>query len=282
VQFELNIENVRGNRYRFGMDQFSKSERIWSDTQLKDAVAAATNWRDVMRALGLRANSAGAIRIMKRHVVGLGLDTSHFRGKRSWSDAQLRRAVIDAQSWDELLTTLGLAPRSGDGRIRVKAHATRLGLDLEHLGNPIANSPGPTEVKPDLRYLRDAATCIAASWFSLCGFNVAIPLEPAVYDLLVSMPEGIKRIQVKTTTCFGKDGWTVAVGRRPYSIGNRERRVPYDPELIDWFFIVDGDLTIYLIPSRVIAGRVAILLHTYTKYIVGNAAGFMRPSPHAA
>src|SRR5256885_3976719 len=43
----------------------------------------------------------------------------------------------------------------------------------------------------------------------------------------------------------------------------------------DWFFIVDGDLTIYLIPSRIIAGRVAILLHTYTKYIVGSAAGLM-------
>lgn len=41
--------------------------------------------------------------------------------------------------------------------------------------------------------------------------------------------------------------------------------------MIDWFFIVDGDLNIYLIPSRVIAGRIAILLHTYTKYIVGNA-----------
>jgi hypothetical protein len=58
--------------------------------------------------------------------------------------------------------------------------------------------------------------------------------------------------------------------------------VPYDPELIDWFFIVDGDLTIYLVPSKIIAGRVAILLRTYTKYIVGNAAGLMTPSPHAA
>ncbi len=56
----------------------------------------------------------------------------------------------------------------------------------------------------------------------------------------------------------------------------------YDPELIDWFFIVDGDRAIYLIPSRVIAGRVAVLLHTYVKYIVGSAAGFMTLSPHAA
>jgi hypothetical protein len=170
----------------------------------------------------LNANSAGAIRIVRRDVVRLGLDTSHFRGKRAWSDAQLRRAVMDAQSWDELLTTLGLALRSGDGRIRVKAHAMRLGLDLAHLENPIANSPSLITVKPELRYLRDAGNSIAASWFSLCGFSVALPVEPAVYDLLVAMPDGIKRVQVKTTTCYGKDGWTVVVGRRPYSVGNRE------------------------------------------------------------
>jgi hypothetical protein len=264
------------------MDQVSKSERTWSDDQLKDAVATGGNWRDVMRALGLRADSAGAIRIMKRHVAQLGLDTSHFRGKRSWSDAQLRRAVIDAQSWDELLTTLGLTPSSGDARVRVKAHAMRLGLNLAHLENPIAPSSASAEARPDLRHLRDAAPSIAASWFSLCGFNVAIPVEPAVYDLLVSTPEGIKRVQVKTTTCYSKDGWTVVVGRRPYSIGNRDRRLPYDPESIDWFFILDGDLNIYLIPSMVIAGRVTILLHTYTKYVVANAAGFMADSGHAA
>jgi hypothetical protein len=88
------------------MDQVSKSERMWSDDQLRDAVTAASNWRDVMRALGLPADSAGAIRVMKRQVSRLGLDTAHFRGKRSWSDAQLRHAVIDAQSWDELLTML--------------------------------------------------------------------------------------------------------------------------------------------------------------------------------
>ena len=261
------------------MPRKSTWEISWTDAELKDAVAAVTNWRDVMRALGLRADSAGAIRIVKRHVTSLGLDTSHFRGKRTWSEAQLRRAVIDAHSWDELLMRLGLAPDAPDGRVRVKAHAVRLRLDLTHLED---SAPAPTEVKPDLRFLRDAASSLAASWFSLCGFNVAIPLEPAVYDLLVSVPSGVKRVQVKTTTCFSADGWTVTVGRRPYSIGNRQRLLPYDPELIDWFFIVDGDLTIYLIPAQVIAGRVAILLHTYTRYIVGSAAGLMAPSSRAA
>lgn len=129
--------------------------------------------------------------------------------------------------------------------------------------------------EPALRNLRDAATMLAACWFSLCGLATAIPVEPAIYDLLVSMEAGIKRVQVKTTTYYSKGGWQVAVGRRPYSEGNRKGLVPYDPDLIDWFFIVDGDLAMYLIPSQVIAGRVQILLRTYGKYIVGNAAGLM-------
>jgi hypothetical protein len=34
-------------------------------------------------------------------------------------------------------------------------------------------------------------------------------------------------------------------------------------------------MTMYLIPSRAIAGRVGILLRTYRKYIVGNARGLL-------
>jgi hypothetical protein len=43
----------------------------------------------------------------------------------------------------------------------------------------------------------------------------------------------------------------------------------------DYFFMVDGDLTMYLIPSRVIAGCVSILLRTYARYVVGNASGLL-------
>jgi len=38
----------------------------------------------------------------------------------------------------------------------------------------------------------------------------------------------------------------------------------------------------YLIPSRVVAGRVQILLRTYSNFVVGNAAGLMLPKPRAA
>jgi PD-(D/E)XK endonuclease len=235
-----------------------------------------------MRKLGLSATSAGAIRIIKRHVTRLGLDTSHFTGQRRWSDVQLRLAVANAQTWWELFTQLGRTSYTQDDRVRVKAHAVRLGLDLSRLGGQVAEAAVRPELKPDVRHLREAGTAIAAMWFLLCGCNVSIPMEPAIYDLLVSMPGGIKRIQVKTTTYRSKDNWTVTVGRRPYSVGNREPLVPYDPDLIDFFFVLDGDLTMYLIPSRVLAGRVMVLLRNYSKYVVGDIGSLRKFSIPAA
>jgi hypothetical protein len=235
-----------------------------------------------MRELGLCVTSAGSMRVVRRHVARLGLDTSHFTGQRTWSDARLIQAASQARSWNVLLAAIGVKSSSPAYRTRIKAHAVRLGLDLSHLDEDARQAIQPASPRPALRNLRDAATMLAAFWFALCGFGTAIPVEPTIYDLLVSMPDGIKRVQVKTTTYNSKSGWQVAVGRRPYSPGNRERLIPYDPELIDWFFIVDGDLTMYLIPSQVIAGRVQILLRTYARYIVGNSAGLMAGRPTIA
>lgn len=184
--------------------------------------------------------------------------------------------------WEDVLTTLGLSAGAGGARALVKAHALRLGLDVGHLGRPALRAADPCELEPDLAHLRRAAESLAAAWFMLCGRNVAFPVEPDAYDLLVDMPDGPKRVQVKTTTFKSKDGWMVQIGRRPYSMGNNALLVPYDPEIIEFFFIVDGDLAMYLIPSRVIAGRVQILLRTYNQYIVGNAAGLMVSRPRVA
>lgn len=263
------------------MGDASKTD-AWSDADLTNAVLASRSWRGVLRELGLCATSSGSLRVVKRRVAILGLDTSHFTGQRTWSDASLKRAAAQAHSWNELLSAIGMKSNSGDERIRVKAHALRLGLDLSHLEDQPREAQSRSYAKPALRNLREAATSLAACWFSLCGFIPAIPVEPAVYDLLVSMPDGIKRVQVKTTTYNGKNGWMIQVGRRPYSIGNNARLVPYDPDSIDLFFIVDGDLSLYVIPNRVIAGRVSLLLRTYSKYIVGNAAGLMAPQSSVA
>jgi hypothetical protein len=251
------------------------ARRLWSDAQLTEAVKVSSSWRGVMRQLGLNATSAGAIRVVRRHAARLGLDSSHFRGKRRWSEAQLKRAVTHSQSWDEVLDALGLSANSGNIRPHLKGHAIRLGLDLSHLSSGVRAEPESCTIVPVLEHLREAGPAIAAAWFMLGGCSALFPVEPTTYDLVASMPDGLRRVQVKTTTSTGKNGWQVSVGRRPYSIRKDTPLVPYDPDVIDYFFIIDGDMNMYLIPSRVIAGRVSILLRTYQAYIVGNASGLL-------
>jgi hypothetical protein len=235
-----------------------------------------------MRELGLDPSNGGVTRTIRRRAITLGLDTSHFRANRSWSNVVLRQAITESRTWDEVLTALGLSSRAGGERTLVKAHAFRLGLDISHLGRPVLHSTSVAELRPGMVHLREAGESLAAAWFHLCGCNVAFPDAPDSFDLLVQVPDGLKRVQVKTTASMTKHGWMVRVSRRPYSIRNNAPLLPYDPDLVDLFFIVDGDLTMYLIPSRAVGGYTQILLRSYRQYIVGNAAGFMRSRPPAA
>jgi hypothetical protein len=174
-----------------------------------------------------------------------------------------------------VLDALGLGIDSGGMRTHVRSHAIRLDLNFSHLVPDVPIAPEPLTLRPDLKHLREAGASLAAAWFTLCGYNVLFPVEPAVYDLVMAMPDGLSRVQVKTTTHYSKSGWLISIGRRPYSSGNNKRLVPYDPDVIEYFFIIDGDLNMYLIPSRAIAGRVGLLLRAHTGYIVGNASGLL-------
>jgi hypothetical protein len=232
---------------------------------------------------GERARSAGAVRIVRRRAVELNIDFSHFRGKRRWSDDDLRRAVTECQSWEEVIDRLGLSTASGNVQPHVKSHTVRLGLDTDHLkavSHVGRQPPEAVSVVSTLRiepkHLRVAAPVTAAAWFMLRGCAVSFPAEPTVYDLLVDTPERLMRVQVKSTTRNHKDyGWMAGVGHHPDTHSKKGQLLAYDPDEIDLFFIVDGDMTMYLIPSRAIAGRVAISLRTYRKYIVGNAQGLL-------
>ena len=263
----------------------SVAQAFWTDAQLADAIRVSTNWRSVMLLLGFgeRSKSAGAVRMVRRRATELDLDWSHFRGKRRWSDAQLKQAVPECQSWPELLSRLGLSGNSGNIKPHLKSHAVRLGLDTSHLSRLSHNGRQPAEppaqapdLTAELKYLRVAAGTLAAAWFMLRGCAVSFPAEPTVYDLLADTPQGIMRVQVKSTTSATKNGWQVGIGHHPDTHSKKKGYVlAYSPDEIDLFFIVDGDMTIYLIPSRAIAGRIAILLRTYRKYIVGNAKGLL-------
>lgn len=249
--------------------------RSWSDDQLRTAVASQHSWRGVARSLGLRPTSTVAVR---RHAVRLQLDTSHFTGQRPWSDVALTRAIADCTSWAHVLRVLGVN-NNGDSLSRVRGHASRLGLDVSHLDR--AATPRPASRRPasppEPQQLRKAATSIAASWFALRGYGTAIPVEPESYDLLVEFPDGVQRVQVKSTTCRARNGrWQVQVGRRPYSLDKAAGRAPYHPDALDVFFIVCGDGGLYLIPSRLLAGRVAVYVDSYRDCRVGDASSLLR------
>lgn len=107
---------------------------------------------------------------------------------------------------------------------------------------------------------------MAAAWFELCGHRVSWPLEPCRYDLLVWIGDSAQRIQVKTTTVRQGSSWTAWISRT----GTARRT--YDPDEIDQFFVIDGDLNYYLIPVAAVGGLTAIQLSAYRDYVLPRKA----------
>lgn len=165
------------------------------------------------------------------------------------------------------MRALGKSP--GNSNKGVVVVALRLGLDTSHFAykqgfKPVASVPVPfsNEIKPG----GQSGLSIAARWFLDRGYVVSIPLEPAAYDLVTESDEGLKRVQVKTTTHKQDNGrYTAKVCHQLHSAeyvrnanGNR-RAVPYTPEEIDLFFIVTPKSK-FLIPIAVTEDRTTLVL----------------------
>lgn len=237
-------------------------QRTYDDDQLRVAVASQHSWRGVLRALGLKATSAGASRTARRHADRLGLDYSHFTGQRRWSDADLAIAIRDCRSWRQVAAALGIA--GGSSYPVLRGHALRLGLDTTHIGLPDRPDAAWT-LSPTQQHLRYAGSLLAAAWFALCGYEVSWPLEPYRYDLLVCSAQRTQRVQVKTTTRRMGSSWAVDLGP-----GGKQR--VYDPDDVDSFFVVTADLDYYFIPIEAVAGRGTIYLSAYSVYLVDQGS----------
>jgi hypothetical protein len=198
------------------------------------------------------------MRSVRRHVDRLGLDHSHFTGQRRWTDRQLESAVGSARTWSEVAETLGLS--GGSSTTTIRGHALRLGLDTTHLVRPRPDRP-VHEHAPSLDNVSRAGPLLAAAWFELSGQSVSWPLEPVRFDLLVWSGDAAQRVQVKTATVPSGSSWTVWL-----STTGRRRRRTYDPDEIDQFFVIDGDLEYYLVPVAVVGGLMSIQLSAYQGY----------------
>lgn len=238
--------------------------RQYSDAQLIDAVQTSRSWRGVLRTLGLAGTSAAAMRSVRAHADRLDLDYTHFTGQRRWTDQNLADAVDSATTWAQVAAALGLV--GGSSITTIRGHAVRLGLDTAHLSASTPARLSGVEMRPQLAHLPRAGSLMAAAWFELCGCQVSWPLEPSRYDLLVWMADSAKRVQVKTTTVKQGRSWTVWIST------TGKGRSTYDPDDIDFFFAIDGDLNFYLIPLPAVAGLTAIQLAAYPDYRVPGVA----------
>jgi hypothetical protein len=235
--------------------------RTYSDADLRHAVAEARSWRATLRVLGLKATSAAAIRSVRRRADELDLDYTHFAEQRHWNDGTLEAAIRRSDSWDSVTSALGM--RRESAKAVVRGHARRMGIDVSHLdGRELQETAAPPRPEPGRSHLRRAGPSLAAGWFLLCGHDVAWPLEPCPYDLLVHKGGTTHRVQVKTTTLRAGSTWAARLTHTARS------ETPYDIDEIDWFFVIDGDLACYLIPAEAVGGRFLIHLAKYRRYRV--------------
>jgi PD-(D/E)XK endonuclease len=260
----------------------ARNRRTWTDDALATAVHSARSWRGVLRNLGLY--QSGPLHVVQREARRLGLDTSHFGSGVRWTDEQLTAALAEAPSWPRLLSSLGMRPESRRAKEKVKARATQLGLSLDHLAHPsrprMKEPEEASVLAPDVAHLRDAAQSLATAWFLLRGLWPAAPAEPRPYDLLLESPGGVKRVQVKTTTCTASSGsWYVKVARHAGGGDRHNQRLPYRADEVDLFAILDGEFALYLIPLSAIAGRTGICLAPYRQFIVGTAVSMFSRRP---
>ena len=116
----------------------------WTEAELRMAVATSTSMRQVMERLGYRG-SGGAWTTAKAQILQLGLDTSHFSPvrvrklvplppaprRRTWSDADLRRAVANSRSMAGVIRHLNLKV-GGSVYPMLRDRIGELGLDTSH------------------------------------------------------------------------------------------------------------------------------------------------------
>lgn len=104
---------------------------------------------------------------------------------------------------------------------------------------------------------------LAAGWLTLCGFDVSWSLEPCGYDLLATSAKGqVRRVQVKKTRNREAGTWKVWLS----TTGGGPGRATYDPDDVDYFFVLDGDLGCYLVPLAAVGGLHVVHFRAYERF----------------
>jgi hypothetical protein len=112
----------------------------------------------------------------------------------------------------------------------------------------------------------DVGLAIAIAWFAQNGYHVAIPLTDSQdYDLVVEVNGKFRSVQVRTTYFKNPQG-NYVVNLRVLG-GNRSGTGKvkfFDPQKVDYLFVVTDSGEKYLFPSKLLEVRSALTL--YAKY----------------
>ena len=109
----------------------------------------------------------------------------------------------------------------------------------------------------------------AIGWFTLQGYTVCVPLtDSQAYDLVVDGPDGIQRVQVKTTTYQDESGAYQAHLR--VNGGNRSgtgKSKHFSKQDADMLFILCESGDQYLVPAELVDGQAMMNLgEKYKEY----------------
>jgi PD-(D/E)XK endonuclease len=225
----------------------------------------------VARALGLASTSSWVL--IQRRTEALGLDASHFRGKRSWSDQALAEAVAGSRTWS------GVARKVGAGTDRatissIKELTGRMGLDAGHLQLERPARVHTPVALPDQTFANFGleAEYLAAAWFVSRGFRVSLAGAGLAYDLIVDRRGELQRVQVKSTTSvpFASGNVVIRLSRLSPSRGaGINRRVQcYEPTDFDLFFVLTGEGHVFLIPLRDVVKSKSLMVGPKSPYYV--------------
>ena len=110
----------------------------------------------------------------------------------------------------------------------------------------------------------------AIAWFVHAGWLVSVPLVDAQkYDLIVDDGNGLRTVQVKTTTCRGRSGAFVVDLATNGGNKSRSTTVPFSPGDYDLLYILTDDGSRFLIPAGEMDARTKLTLGAkYSRFAV--------------
>jgi transposase-like protein len=141
--------NARIRELGLDISHFSRDSRRgsrpWTENALRAAVAANRTYPDILAALGVELSNA-TYHLVLRDIRRLQIPRDHLersrsRGKRRWSEEQLRSAVAASRSIAAVLRELGLVPAGGNYDL-VQATIAELHLDTMHFTGAAWNTGG--------------------------------------------------------------------------------------------------------------------------------------------